>query len=221
MTTSGSRGGPGRTAEGAQGGLGRSSEHKRTASVARETNETKISVELSLDGGEVAAATGVAFFDHMLDQLGRHGRLGLVVRAEGDLEIDAHHTVEDTGIVLGEALTEALGDKRGIRRYGDALVPMEEALAQVALDISGRPLLVFDADFATESVGQYDTALTEEFLQALCRSGGLTMHVKLLAGRNTHHAIEAIFKALARALGDAVGVDEGGKNTIPSTKGVL
>jgi imidazoleglycerol-phosphate dehydratase len=221
LTTSGSQGGLGRTAEGAQGGLGRSAEHKRTASVERETNETKISVELSLDGGEVAAATGVAFFDHMLDQLGRHSRLGLVVRAEGDLEIDAHHTVEDTGIVLGEALTEALGDKRGIRRYGDALVPMEEALAQVALDISGRPLLVFDADFATESVGQYDTALTEEFLQALCRSGGLTMHVKLLAGRNTHHAIEAIFKALARAFGDAVGVDERGKNTIPSTKGVL
>jgi imidazoleglycerol-phosphate dehydratase len=209
------------TTSGSQGGLARSEEHKRTANVARETNETKISVELSLDGGEVAAATGVAFFDHMLDQLGRHGRLGLVVRAEGDLEIDAHHTVEDTGIVLGEALTEALGDKRGIRRYGDALVPMEEALAQVALDISGRPLLVFDADFATESVGQYDTALTEEFLQALCRSGGLTMHVKLLAGRNTHHAIEAIFKALARALGDAVGVDERGKDTIPSTKGVL
>ncbi|MGH2790631.1 MAG: imidazoleglycerol-phosphate dehydratase HisB [Actinomycetota bacterium] len=205
----------------ARGGLGRTAGQARVARLARETNETKISVELSLDGGGVTAATGVPFFDHMLDQLGRHGRLGLVVRAEGDLEIDAHHTVEDTGIVLGEALTEALGDKRGIRRYGDALVPMEEALAQVALDISGRPLLVFDADFTTESVGRYDTALTEEFLQALCRTGGLTMHVKLLAGRNTHHAVEAIFKALAVALGDAVGIDPRGGDAIPSTKGIL
>ncbi|MDQ4057628.1 MAG: imidazoleglycerol-phosphate dehydratase, partial [Actinomycetota bacterium] len=123
-----------------QGGLGRTAEQARTARRARETKETQISVELSLDGGKVATSTGVPFFDHMLDQLGRHGRLGLVVLAQGDLEIDAHHTVEDTGIVLGEALTAALGDKRGIRRYGDALVPMEEALAQVALDISGRPL---------------------------------------------------------------------------------
>lgn len=204
-----------------QGGLGRTAEQARTARRARETKETQISVELSLDGGKVATSTGVPFFDHMLDQLGRHGRLGLVVLAQGDLEIDAHHTVEDTGIVLGEALTEALGDKRGIRRYGDALVPMEEALAQVALDISGRPLLVFEADFTTESVGQYDTALTEEFLQALCRTGGLTMHVKLFAGRNTHHAVEAIFKALAVALGDAVTIDLRGENVIPSTKGIL
>ena len=139
----------------------------------------------------------------------------------GDLQIDAHHTVEDTGITLGEALTEALGDKRGIRRYGDALVPMEEALAQVALDISGRPLLVYDADVPAEAIGQYDTVLTEEFLQALCRSAGLTLHVRLLAGRNPHHCVEAIFKALARALSDAVAIDPRSGGRIPSTKGTL
>lgn len=195
--------------------------NERRASLERTTTETSIAVTLSLDGGEVSADTGVPFFDHMLDQLGRHGRLGLTVRARGDLGIDAHHTVEDTGIMLGEALTEALGDKRGIRRYGDALVPMEEALARVAVDLSGRPLLVYEADFAGESIGQYDTALTEEFLQALCRAGKLTMHVKLLAGRNTHHMAEAIFKAVARALGDAVALDPRASGVIPSTKGVL
>jgi imidazoleglycerol-phosphate dehydratase len=195
--------------------------NERTASLERTTTETSIAVTLSLEGGEVSADTGVPFFDHMLDQLGRHGRLGLVVRARGDLDIDAHHTVEDTGIMLGEALTEALGDKRGIRRYGDALVPMEEALARVAVDLSGRPLLVYEGDFSGESIGQYDTALTEEFLQALCRAGKLTMHVKLLAGRNTHHMAEAIFKAVARALGDAVALDPRASGVIPSTKGVL
>jgi imidazoleglycerol-phosphate dehydratase len=189
--------------------------------VSRTTNETRISIELALDGGPVDASTGVPFFDHMLDQLGRHGNLGLIVKATGDLDIDAHHTVEDTGIVLGEALTEALGDKRGIRRYGDALVPMEEALAQVALDISGRPLLVYDAPIPFEAVGQYDTALTEEFLQALVRPAGLTLHVKLLAGRNAHHMVEAVFKAVARALGDAVSLDERAGDSVPSTKGVL
>jgi imidazoleglycerol-phosphate dehydratase len=193
----------------------------RRASVSRATNETRISAELALDGGPVDSSTGVPFFDHMLDQLGRHGNLGLVVKATGDLDIDAHHTVEDTGIVLGEALTEALGDKRGIRRYGDALVPMEEALAQVALDISGRPLLVYDAPIPFEVVGQYDTALTEEFLQALVRSAGLTLHVKLLAGRNAHHMVEAVFKAVARALGDAVSLDERAGDSVPSTKGLL
>jgi imidazoleglycerol-phosphate dehydratase len=193
----------------------------RRAHVERATSETKVSVVLNLDGGDVSAATGVPFFDHMLDQLGRHGRLGLEVRAEGDLEIDAHHTVEDVGIALGDALTRCLGDKAGIRRYGDALVPMEEALAQVALDLSGRPLLVYDASFSAEVIGQYDTALTEEFLQALARSGGITMHVRLLAGRNAHHGVEAIFKALARALGDAVAIDPRSPDSIPSTKGVL
>jgi imidazoleglycerol-phosphate dehydratase len=163
----------------------------------------------------------VPFFDHMLDQLGRHGRVGLEVQARGDLEIDAHHTVEDVGLALGDALRQAVGDKRGIRRYGDALVPMEEALAQVALDISGRPLLVYEADVPAEAIGQYDTILTEEFLRALVRSAGLTLHVRLLAGKNPHHCVEAIFKALARALGDAVSIDPRGEEEIPSTKGVL
>jgi len=193
----------------------------RRASVSRTTNETRIFIDLSLDGGQVESSTGVPFFDHMLDQLGRHAHLGLVVKATGDLDIDAHHTVEDTGIVLGEALTVALGDKRGIRRYGDALVPMEEALAQVALDISGRPMLVYDAPIPFEAVGQYDTALTEEFLQALVRSAGLTLHVRLLAGRNAHHMVEAVFKAVARSLGDAVSLDARAGDSVPSTKGVL
>ena len=192
----------------------------RRGSVARRTNETSISVAVDLDGGDVSAATGVPFFDHMLDQLGRHGRIGLHVEAAGDLEVDAHHTVEDTGICIGEALVEALGDKSGIARYGDALVPMEEALAQVALDLSGRALLVYDAAMPAEAIGQYEVALTEEFLQALCRSGGINLHVRLLAGRNAHHATEAIFKGLARALGAAVSIDPRGGG-IPSTKGML
>lgn len=193
----------------------------RTASVERATSETKVSVSLDLDGGDVSISTGVPFFDHMLDQVARHGRLGMTVAATGDLEIDAHHTVEDVGIALGEALTVALGDKRGIKRYGDALVPMEEALAQVALDLSGRPLLVYEADVPAESIGQYDTVLTEEFLQALCRSGGLTVHVRLLTGRNPHHCVEGIFKALARALSEAVSIDPRAADSVPSTKGVL
>lgn len=193
----------------------------RKATIDRKTSETKVDVSLDLDGGDVAVATGVPFFDHMLDQLGRHGRLGLTISAVGDLEIDAHHTVEDVGISLGEALTAALGDKRGITRYGDATVPMEECLAQVTLDISGRPLLVYDATIPAEAIGQFDTGLTEEFLQALCRSGGLTMHVRLLYGRNAHHAVEAIFKALARALGTAVAIDPRAPDQIPSTKGSL
>lgn len=194
---------------------------ERAATRKRSTNETDVEVSLALDGGDVRAATGVPFFDHMLDQLGRHGRLGLDVKATGDLEIDAHHTVEDVGITLGEALTEALGDKAGIVRYGDATVPMEECLAHVALDISGRPLLVYDAAIAAEAIGQFDVGLTEEFLNALCRTGGLTLHVKLLYGRNAHHAVEAIFKALARALGAAVAIDPRAPDTIPSTKGSL
>jgi imidazoleglycerol-phosphate dehydratase len=193
----------------------------RTASVKRATSETEVSVALDLDGGEVSVATGIPFFDHMLDQVGRHGGLGLNISATGDLEIDAHHTVEDTGIALGEALTEALGDKRGIRRYGDALVPMEEALAQIGLDISGRPLLVYEAAIPAEVIGQYETGLTEEFLQALVRSGGLTLHVRLLAGRNAHHSVEAIFKGLARALSDAVAIDPRAGERVPSTKGML
>jgi imidazoleglycerol-phosphate dehydratase len=193
----------------------------RRATVDRATSETNISVTLDLDGGDVRAETGVPFFDHMLDQIGRHGRLGLRIDARGDLEIDAHHTVEDTGLSLGSALTDALGDKAGIRRYGDALVPMEEALAQVAVDISGRPLLVYEADIPAETIGQYETVLTEEFLQALCRTAGLTLHVRLLAGRYPHHCVEAIYKAVGRALSDAVALDPRTGGAIPSTKGTL
>lgn len=193
----------------------------RTARIERRTTETKITVEIALDGGPIAITTGVPFFDHMLEQVAKHGHLGLGIEAHGDLEIDAHHTVEDTGIALGEALAEALGDKRGIRRYGDALVPMEESLARVALDISGRPLLVYEADIKAETIGQYETGLTEEFLQALCRAAGLTLHVHLLYGRNPHHSTEAVFKALARALSAAVGLDPRAGDDIPSTKGVL
>ena len=193
----------------------------RTARVERATTETKITVEIELDGGAAGISTGVPFFDHMLEQVAKHGHFGMKIEAQGDLEIDAHHTVEDTGIALGEALAEALGDKRGIRRYGDATVPMEESLARVALDISGRPLLVFEADIQAETIGQYETALTEEFLQALARAGGLTLHVHLLYGRNAHHSTEAIFKALARALSDAVALDPRAGDDVPSTKGIL
>jgi imidazoleglycerol-phosphate dehydratase len=194
---------------------------RRAATVERTTAETSITLLIDLDGGDSSSSTGVPFFDHMLDQLGRHGRVGLEVRASGDLEIDAHHTVEDVGLALGDALRQAVGDKRGIRRYGDALVPMEEALAQVALDISGRPLLVYEADIPAEAIGQFDTILTEEFLHALARSAGLTLHVRLLAGKNPHHCVEAIFKAVARALGEAVSIDPRAGDEIPSTKGVL
>jgi imidazoleglycerol-phosphate dehydratase len=194
---------------------------RRAATVERTTAETSITLLIDLDGGDSSSSTGVPFFDHMLDQLGRHGRVGLEVRASGDLEIDAHHTVEDVGLALGDALRQAVGDKRGIRRYGDALVPMEEALAQVALDISGRPLLVYEADIPAEAIGQFDTILTEEFLHALARSAGLTLHVRLLAGKNPHHCVEAIFKAVARALGEAISIDPRAGDEIPSTKGVL
>lgn len=193
----------------------------RSARVARKTTETDITVQLDLDGTKVEIATGVPFFDHMLDQLGRHGHLGLTIECVGDLEIDAHHTVEDTGIALGQALSEALGDKAGIRRYGDALVPMEEALAQVALDISGRPLLVYEAEVPADAIGQFDVGLTQEFLQALVRTGGLTLHVRLLAGRDAHHCVEAIFKGVARALSDAVAIEPRSSGSVPSTKGTL
>lgn len=194
----------------------------RRATVERKTSETEIRVALDLDAARtVDVATGIPFFDHMLDQLGRHARISLTIAATGDLEVDAHHTVEDVGIALGEALSEALGDKRGIRRYGDALVPMEESLAQVALDISGRPLLSYDADLPAELIGQFDVGLTEEFLQALARSAGLTLHVSLQRGRNAHHAVEAIFKALAVALGRAIEMDPRAPSDVPSTKGTL
>lgn len=193
----------------------------RRASVRRTTGETSVAVDLDLQGGEVSISTGIPFFDHMLDQIGKHGRLGLQIRAEGDLEVDAHHTVEDVGICLGEAIAGAIGDKRGIARYGDALVPMEESLAQVAADISGRSLLIYDAELPVETIGAYDVALTEEFLRALCRAAGVTMHVRLLAARDPHHAVEAIFKGVARALASAIAIDPSAGDTIPSTKGSL
>ena len=194
---------------------------ERRARIERTTTETSVRVELSLDGGSVACSSGVAFFDHMLDQLGRHSHLGLEIEATGDLEVDAHHTVEDVGIVLGQALRAALGDGRGIRRYGWALVPMEESLAQVALDLSGRALLVYRAEVPAEMIGAFDVALAEEFFMALCRSGGITLHVHLLESKNAHHGIEAIFKAVARALADAVSVEPRAAGEVPSTKGLL
>jgi imidazoleglycerol-phosphate dehydratase len=192
----------------------------RTATVDRETGETRVSVALSLDGGEVTAATGVGFFDHMLDLLGRHGRLGLVVEASGDLETGAHHTVEDVGIALGQALDRALGDRRGIRRYGYVAVPMDEALGMCAIDISGRPLCRFEADLPPVSIAGFDAELAEEFFRAVASNAKLTLHVGTRYGSNAHHLIEACFKAFARALREAVALDpdEAG---VPSTKGTL
>ena len=193
----------------------------RRSSIRRATNETEIEASVDLDGGPVEVDTGIPFFDHMLDQLGSHARIGLRLRARGDLEVDAHHTVEDCGVVLGEALAQALGDKRGVRRYGDALVPMEEALARAALDLSGRARLAYRVELGAKLIGTYDTGLTEEFLQALCRAAGVTLHISLLEGSDAHHSVEAIFKAVARALGDAVSLDPRSGESIPSTKGTL
>ena len=194
----------------------------RTGEVDRTTKETAIRVRVDLDGTGVAkVATGVGFFDHMLEQLGRHSLIDLTVDAEGDLHVDAHHTVEDVGIALGQALAQALGDKRGVRRYGWAAVPMEEALVLVALDLSGRPLLAFDAPVPAEQIGNYDPDLTEEFFTALTRSGGITLHVRLLSGRNSHHIVEGVFKGVAKALRIAVEVDPRAAGEVPSTKGVL
>jgi imidazoleglycerol-phosphate dehydratase len=194
----------------------------RVAERSRRTRETSIDVRLDLDGtGTAEVSSGLPFFDHMLDQLGRHGCLGLSAHAKGDLEVDAHHTVEDVGFVLGQALSDALDDRRGIRRYGDALVPMDEALVQVALDLSGRALLAYDVAMPPSRLGTYDTSLTPEFLRALCRGAGLTLHVRLLAGSDPHHCTEAVFKAVARALFEAVSRDARGPGEVPSTKGVL
>ncbi|MBW3588953.1 MAG: imidazoleglycerol-phosphate dehydratase HisB [Actinobacteria bacterium] len=195
---------------------------QRTNELERTTSETSISVRLDIDGeGTTEISTGVGFFDHMLEQLGRHAAFDLQVKATGDLHIDAHHTVEDVGIALGEALKGALGTKRGIRRFGWCIVPMEEALTRVALDLSGRPLLVYDVAVPAEAIGNYDPDLTEEFFTAFTRSAGITLHVKLLAGKNSHHIVESVFKAVARALADAVSVDPNRSSQIPSTKGVL
>jgi imidazoleglycerol-phosphate dehydratase len=192
----------------------------RTATKERNTAETQIRLSLDLDGGESSAATGVGFLDHMLDLLARHGRLGLQVKASGDLETGAHHTVEDVGIVFGQALDEALGDRGGIRRYGSALVPMDEALAECAIDISGRPLCVFDAELPDTAIAGFDTELTEEFFRAVANSAKLTLHVTVRCGTNAHHMIEACFKAFARALRVAVSIDPE-ETGVPSTKGTL
>jgi imidazoleglycerol-phosphate dehydratase len=192
----------------------------RSADRERSTAETQIRLSLDLDGGESSAATGVGFLDHMLDLLARHGRLGLTVEASGDLETGAHHTVEDVGIVLGQALDAALGDRAGIRRYGSALVPMDESLAECAIDISGRPFCVFDAELPATSIAGFDTELTEEFFRAVANNAKLTLHISVRRGTNVHHMIEACFKAFARAMRVAVSVDPE-EPGVPSTKGTL
>src|SRR3954469_22296025 len=191
----------------------------RIVSKSRKTNETDIQVELNLDGtGEYTIETGIPFFDHMLAQLARHGRMDLTIKAKGDLEIDGHHTVEDVGWVLGQALREALGDRRGIVRFGHANVPPDEALTRVVIDLSGRPYLVYKADFKATRVGDLQTELIEEFLKAFVQEGRLNLHVENLYGRNQHHIAETIFKATARALHTATRIEH---SQIPSTKGVL
>lgn len=194
----------------------------RQASITRDTTETKISVRINLDGtGQYDVETGVGFFDHMLEQLARHSLIDMEVRATGDLHIDDHHTVEDTGIALGQALTQALGDKRGINRYGSCLLPMDDALVRAALDLSARPYLVWNADLPTAKIGTFDTELVREFFQALSTHGGITLHVDALHGINSHHIAEAAFKAVARALRVAVETDPRKGDAVPSTKGAL
>lgn len=190
----------------------------RTADVSRKTKETEITLALSLGGGEVRVSTGVGFFDHMLTALAFYGGFGLALTVVGDLHVDAHHTVEDTGIALGMALREALGDRVGIRRFGSAYVPMDEALAFTALDISNRPFLVYDAEMPQEKMGDFDACLTEEFMRAFAFNAGLTLHMKALYGKNAHHITEGLFKSLGLALKDAVRVEGAG---VTSTKGVL
>ncbi len=194
----------------------------RKARISRKTTETDISVELDLDGtGQYDNATGVAFFDHMLDQLARHALIDLCIRCDGDTHIDDHHSVEDVGIALGQALAEALGNKAGIRRYGACLLPMDDALVRAALDLSGRPFLVFNVSFETEKIGTFDTELVREFFQAFTTHGGITLHLDRLSGFNSHHIAEAAFKAVARSLRDAIETDPRRADAIPSTKGSL
>ena len=193
----------------------------RRAEIERKTAETQISIKLNLDGeGKCDIATGIGFLDHMLTLLAKHSFMDLTVKAKGDLEVDSHHTVEDIGIVLGEALREALGDKAGIHRYGNCFIPMDETLAQACLDFSGRPFLVFGAEIPKIRLGNYDTEMTEEFFRAVAMHCGLTLHIRVLYGSNVHHIIEAIFKAFARAVAEAAAVDPRVKGVM-SSKGVL
>jgi imidazoleglycerol-phosphate dehydratase len=191
----------------------------RSSEQHRETKETTVDLTLEVDGtGAASASTGIPFFDHMLEQLGKHGGFDLRIEATGDLEVDLHHTVEDVGIVLGTALKQALGDKAGVRRFASALVPLDEALVQVALDLSGRPFLVYEVDPVSEWIGTFDPQLTEEFWRAFAFGAGITLHIRSLSGRNGHHVIEASFKGVARSLRDAVRVEG---TSVPSTKGTL
>lgn len=195
---------------------------ERRASIERTTNETRISVELALDGvGSYDVKTGIGFLDHMLEQLSRHSLIDLTVRAEGDLHIDFHHTSEDTGIAIGQALARALGDRRGICRYGEATIPMDETLTRVALDVSGRPYLVWKVDFTRDKLGDMDTELFREWFQGFAQAAGITLHVENLYGINNHHIVESCFKALARALRRAVEIDPRRADAVPSTKGTL
>ncbi|SHF81398.1 imidazoleglycerol-phosphate dehydratase [Litoreibacter ascidiaceicola] len=194
----------------------------RSAKITRSTAETNISVEINLDGsGVYDNQTGVGFFDHMLDQLARHALIDMKIRAKGDLHIDDHHTVEDTGIALGQALAEALGDKRGIRRYGECHLAMDDAQVRCALDLSARPYLICNLEIPTQKIGAFDTELVREFFQAFSTHGGITLHIDRLHGFNSHHIVEAAFKAVARALRDAVETDPRKSDAIPSTKGTL
>ena len=194
----------------------------RVAELARETKETQISVRVALDGtGQYDIATGVGFFDHMLEQLARHSLIDITLRAKGDLHIDAHHTVEDCGIALGQAVAKGLSERRGIRRYGAALLPMDETLTRVALDVSGRPYLVWRVAFPAAKIGEMDTELFREFFQAFAQNAGITLHVETFYGANAHHIAESGFKALARALREAIEADPRAGDAIPSTKGQL
>jgi imidazoleglycerol-phosphate dehydratase len=192
----------------------------REASVRRTTKETDVSVELRLDGsGSATADTGLPFFDHMVQQLGTHAGFDLTVHAKGDLEVDGHHTVEDVGLAIGQALAEALGDKAGVRRFASIVVPLDEAAVEVALDLSGRPFVVHEVDIPAETIGTFDTGLVEDFVRAFATQANLTLHVRLRSGRSPHHVVEAEFKALAKALGDACALT--GRGATPSTKGTL
>lgn len=194
----------------------------RKCELNRVTSETEITLELNLDGtGLSEINSGCAFFDHMLQQLAKHSRFDLNVNCNGDTEVDYHHSVEDIGILLGKAFSNALGDKRGICRYGNVILPMDESLVLCAVDISGRSYLSFDVDFASQKIGDFDTELVEEFFTAFVRNSGITLHIKKLSGANSHHIAECIFKAFARVLRDAVSIDESLNNEIPSTKGSL